>query len=109
MVASSDVPLDQLFSKEKKDEGFISDEHRKLMDDLQISPDSVIKSQNIRTYIDAIENLLQFRVSIFFFQDQAAANVFTSDEEIFAFQRTVSRLSEMQGSDYWEQWTKKSH
>ncbi|XP_031640620.1 putative ATPase N2B [Contarinia nasturtii] len=81
VVASSDVPLDQLFSKEKKDEGFISDEHRKLMDDLQISPDS----------------------------DQAAANVFTSDEEIFAFQRTVSRLSEMQGSEYWEQWTKKSH
>lgn len=42
MIASADVPLDQLFSTEKTDEGFISDEHRKLMDDLQIAPGSVI-------------------------------------------------------------------
>lgn len=42
MIASADVSLDQLFSTEKIDDGFISDEHRKLMDDLQISPDSVI-------------------------------------------------------------------
>lgn len=41
-------------------------------------------------------------------QEQAAANVFTGDEEIFAFQRAVSRLNEMQGSDYWQQWDKKS-
>lgn len=41
MIASADVPLDQVFSTEKTDDGFISDEHRKLMDDLQISPDSV--------------------------------------------------------------------
>lgn len=41
-------------------------------------------------------------------QEQATANVFTGDEEAFAFQRTVSRLAEMQSSDYWEQWNKKS-
>lgn len=46
--------------------------------------------------------------SVHFLQEHAAANVFTGDEEIFAFQRAVSRLSEMQGSDYWQQWNKKS-
>lgn len=38
VVASSDVPLDQLFSAERSDPGCITDEHRKLMDDLNISP-----------------------------------------------------------------------
>lgn len=41
VVISSDVPMDKLFSTEKKSEG-ISDDDRKLMDDLQITPDSVI-------------------------------------------------------------------
>lgn len=77
-MASSDVPLDQLFSAERTDDGTISDEHRKLMDDLNISP------------------------------EQAVANVFTGDEEVFAFQRTVSRLTEMQSSEYWELWNKKA-
>lgn len=40
VVISSDVPLAQLFSSEKKSDG-ITDEHRMLMDDLKISPDSV--------------------------------------------------------------------
>lgn len=40
VVVSSDVPLAQLFSDEKSHEG-ISDEHRMLMDDLKITPDSV--------------------------------------------------------------------
>lgn len=43
-----------------------------------------------------------------FLQEHAAANVFTGDEEIFAFQRAVSRLNEMQGSEYWQQWNKKA-
>lgn len=38
VVASSDLPLDQLFSAERSDPGCITDEHRKLMDDLNISP-----------------------------------------------------------------------
>lgn len=41
VVISSDVPMDKLFSTEKKSEGF-SDDDRKLMDDLQIAPGSVI-------------------------------------------------------------------
>jgi len=32
----------------------------------------------------------------------AKANVFTGDEEIFAFDRTVSRLMEMQSTEYWK-------
>lgn len=50
-----------------------------------------------------------YLISCFILQDQATANVFTSDEEVFAFQRTVSRLAEMQGSEYWELWNKKAH
>ena len=30
------------------------------------------------------------------------ASIFTGEEERFAFERTVSRLTEMQGEDYWE-------
>lgn len=29
------------------------------------------------------------------------ASIFTGEEEIFAFERTVSRLREMQGKEYW--------
>lgn len=49
----------------------ILDEHRMLMDDLKIG------------------------------KEDAVANVFTGEEEIFAFDRTLSRLSEMQTLDYW--------
>lgn len=37
-------------------------------------------------------------------QENASASIFTGDEEIFAFDRTMSRLSEMQTCEYWEQW-----
>lgn len=49
----------------------ISDEHRMLMDDLKIGDNDL------------------------------SSNIFTGDEEIFAFDRTISRLSEMQSEDYW--------
>jgi len=55
-----------------------SDEDRVLMDDLNITHGS----------------------------ENASSNLFTGDEEIFAFDRTVSRLSEMQTEDYWQQWDK---
>lgn len=50
----------------------ISDEQRALMDDLDVG------------------------------KDQATANVFTGEEELFAFDRTISRLSEMQTQEYWK-------
>lgn len=40
VVISSDVSLENLFSAQKTSTG-ISDDHRMLMDDLKISPDSV--------------------------------------------------------------------
>lgn len=55
------------------------DSDRMLMDDLKIAPEN------------------------------ATANVFSGDEEAFAFDRTVSRLSEMQSETYWAQWSKMSH
>ncbi|XP_062582653.1 AFG1-like ATPase [Saccostrea cucullata] len=33
--------------------------------------------------------------------DLAAASIFTGEEELFAFERTVSRLTEMQTEEYW--------
>lgn len=29
------------------------------------------------------------------------ASIFTGEEEVFAFERTMSRLREMQGEEYW--------
>lgn len=34
-------------------------------------------------------------------QENALASIFTGNEEIFAFDRTISRLTEMQTKDYW--------
>lgn len=42
VVLHSDVPLNYLFSNEKPSDLYISDEHRKLMDDLSMNKDSVI-------------------------------------------------------------------
>ncbi|XP_065367368.1 putative ATPase N2B [Calliphora vicina] len=35
-----------------------------------------------------------------------SASVFTGEEEMFAYDRTISRLYEMQKKEYWEQWAK---
>nr|CAD7412178.1 unnamed protein product [Timema poppensis] len=77
VVVSSDVPHKQLFLTDVPLE-HTGDEHRMLMDDLNIQ----VGSEN------------------------ASANIFTGDEEVFAFYRTVSRLSEMQTKEYWDQWDK---
>lgn len=39
-------------------------------------------------------------------QKDTDASVFTGEEEMFAFDRTISRLYEMQKKEYWEQWAK---
>ncbi|TGZ51583.1 putative ATPase N2B, partial [Temnothorax longispinosus] len=77
VVMSAAVPHTQLFLSESESEySEYTDEKRMLMDDLKISHGS----------------------------EDHKANIFTGEEEIFAFDRTVSRLSEMQTSQYWEQW-----
>ncbi|KMQ89476.1 atpase n2b-like protein [Lasius niger] len=74
VVMSAAVPHTQLFLPESESE--YTDEKRMLMDDLKISHGS----------------------------EDHKANIFTGEEELFAFDRTVSRLAEMQTSQYWEQW-----
>ncbi|XP_030558446.1 putative ATPase N2B isoform X1 [Drosophila novamexicana] len=38
--------------------------------------------------------------------NENSSSVFTGEEELFAFERTISRLHEMQKREYWEQWAK---
>ncbi|KAL0267810.1 UNVERIFIED_CONTAM: hypothetical protein PYX00_009964 [Menopon gallinae] len=75
LVMSAEARPQYLFTAESSSSG-VDDSHRMLMDDLKITPDS----------------------------DNAKANIFTGSEELFAFDRTVSRLSEMQTNSYWKQW-----
>ncbi|XP_031835893.1 putative ATPase N2B [Nomia melanderi] len=74
VVISAAVPHTKLFVAEGDTQ--YTDEKRMLMDDLKISHGS----------------------------DDHKSNLFTGEEELFAFDRTVSRLSEMQTAQYWEQW-----
>ena len=78
LVVSADVPYKYLFSNDAPDDMHTSDEHRMLMDDLKITKDST----------------------------DASSNIFTGEEEVFAFERTVSRLAEMQSAEYWTLWEK---
>uniref|UniRef100_A0A1A9V5B0 AAA+ ATPase domain-containing protein n=1 Tax=Glossina austeni TaxID=7395 RepID=A0A1A9V5B0_GLOAU len=77
VVISADVPLDKLFNFSDKSSD-LADDQRVLMDDLKISLGS----------------------------KEAGASVFTGQEELFAFDRTISRLYEMQSKVYWEKWAK---
>lgn len=74
VVISAAVPHTKLFVPEGDSE--YTDEKRMLMDDLKISHGS----------------------------EDHKSNIFTGEEELFAFDRTVSRLAEMQTAQYWEQW-----
>ena len=37
-------------------------------------------------------------------QGSLNASVFNAEEELFAFDRTISRMTEMQTKEYWERW-----
>ncbi|ALC42484.1 CG8520 [Drosophila busckii] len=77
VVISADKPLDSLFQM-TDNPGTISDTDRVLMDDLKIKHGT----------------------------NASQSSVFTGEEELFAFDRTISRLYEMQKREYWEQWAK---
>uniref|UniRef100_A0A1B0AL06 Uncharacterized protein n=1 Tax=Glossina palpalis gambiensis TaxID=67801 RepID=A0A1B0AL06_9MUSC len=47
-----------------------------------------------------------FSASSTFNTNDAAVNVFTGEEEFFAFDRTISCLYEIQSKVYWEKWAK---
>ena len=63
------------FSGKKSEESELEDEHRMILDDLGITAGSN----------DA----------------KAASSMFSGEEEMFAFDRTISRIHEMQTDDYW--------
>lgn len=73
------MPLKYLFSNEKPVENpeDLSSSDRALMDDLHLES-----------------------------KEEQSVNIFTGEEELFASDRTKSRLSEMQTSDYWKLWEK---
>ncbi|XP_039529148.1 AFG1 like ATPase a isoform X2 [Pimephales promelas] len=71
VVLLAEAPLDELFVWEHHDDHDHHDTHV-LLDDLGITRDS-----------------------------GSSLAIFTGEEEVFAFQRTVSRLTEMQTEEYW--------
>lgn len=91
VVISADRPLDSLF--QLSGSSSISDADRALMDDLKMN--------------DSVSYIREKQLSQFFnhFSFQTSS-VFTGEEEMFATERTISRLYEMQKREYWEQWSK---
>lgn len=76
LLFSADAETSRLFQFEASSEDdHLDDEQRKLMDDLGIRPDSN--------------------------DGKATASLFSGEEEIFAFDRALSRIAEMQTDDYW--------
>merc|ERR1719391_861981 len=77
VIASAQGPYWDLFRPETKSEQDKLDENRMLIDDLGIRASS---------------------------EGSLDAGVFSGEEELFAFDRTVSRLTEMQTKEYWKKW-----
>lgn len=115
MVLLAAAPVDQLFVLT----GWEDELDRQLLDDLGLSrvePISLIlqmkaksgSSQRLRVVCST--NPLGLHLLILFIKraldsllQQAAEqlSLFTAEEEVFALQRTVSRLEEMQTESYW--------
>jgi len=74
VLCSAEVPLKKLFLAAVTAPVLYEDENRALMDDLNITKGS----------------------------ENADASLFSGEEEVFAFDRTVSRLTEMQTEEYWK-------
>ena len=101
----------------------LSDDSRMLMDDLNIKEvhpnlfaNFCIELSNFWEFDQIFGQFHIFYTNLllcvlFFIQDLSSlvmqntfdsqASIFTGQEEIFAFDRTVSRLTEMQGEEYW--------
>lgn len=77
VVASGQAPYWDLFRPDGLSEQEKLEEHRMLIDDLGI------KAKD---------------------SGSLNASVFSAEEELFAFDRTISRMTEMQATGYWDQW-----
>ena len=77
VVASGYAPYWNLFQPEEAEHQKMLEQNRMLVDDLGIKASD---------------------------QGSLNASVFSAEEELFAFDRTVSRMTEMQTKSYWEQW-----
>ncbi|CAG2162137.1 unnamed protein product [Oppiella nova] len=73
VLFSAQVPPNQLFLTSEVADHHMDDDNRKLMDDLDIK----------------------------FGTEHSKANLFSGEEEVFAFERTISRMTEMQTKEYW--------
>ncbi|XP_023369823.1 AFG1-like ATPase [Otolemur garnettii] len=82
VICSALTPLSSLFLYQHHDSEL--EQSRILMDDLGLS-------QNEDSPILPVS------------EDSAGLSMFTGEEEIFAFQRTISRLTEMQTEQYWNE------
>ncbi len=78
VVASGYAPYWDLFQQDGLSDQELLEENRMLIDDLSIKASAHGGSLN--------------------------ASVFSAEEELFAFDRTVSRLTEMQSNEYWAKW-----
>ena len=80
VVASGVAPYWDLFRPDGLSHQEIIEQNRMLIDDLGIKASDQSKDLSLN------------------------ASVFNAEEELFAFDRTVSRMTEMQTKEYWEQW-----
>lgn len=95
VIFSAEVPPDQLFCVERIDGIELEDDNRKLFDDLGIRMNSV-------SFVVVGDARLKATHSVAFrHQETSSASIFSGEEEIFAFERALSRIVEMQSSAYW--------
>ncbi len=78
VVASGEAPYWELFQQEEASEQDRLEENRMLVDDLGLKASGGTGDME--------------------------ASIFSGEEELFAFDRTVSRMTEMQTKDYWKKW-----
>lgn len=79
LVCTSDVPHTEIFQGEEGHSEFVDKDSLMLMDDLGLKE----KQKETKTI-----------------------SIFTGEEEMFAFERTVSRLTQMMTNDYWQEYNK---
>ncbi|XP_035663687.1 AFG1-like ATPase [Branchiostoma floridae] len=74
-----------------------------------VNPEELFLAEAVGATDSDYNRLLMDDLNIQVGTDNSAASIFTGEEEIFAFERAVSRLKEMQTQDYWiirDEWNK---